>query len=78
MQYREALGSVKMALDHLAEAAGGLKNQNLADIVKHAGGKVAQAMDHPDVEAVDGLSASGGHPAPWQTGERSESEKGSG
>lgn len=53
MDFKNALKQVHDAVAQLAQAAGGLENQNLADIIGSAGKKLTQAMEHPDVDKVD-------------------------
>ncbi len=53
MGFRNA---VEVALDRvreLAESAATLKNKNLSDVLKAAGAKLDQALQHPDVDRVD-------------------------
>ncbi len=50
---KSALQDVVNKLKGLETRARGLKNQNLADIVASAHGRVVQLSDHPDLELVD-------------------------
>lgn len=66
MQFKDALIEVKRATTHLGNAAGQLKNQNLADIIKSAVAKITQAIEHPDVDAVSEEHVDGAHDAFYQ------------
>lgn len=53
MDLKRALADLGEKLAELENAARKLENQNFADIIKSAGGKLAQASEHPDLEAVE-------------------------
>ena len=53
MTFKEAVMQLHDRANELAEAAGMLVNQNLADVLKAAAGKLKQASEHADCEAVD-------------------------
>lgn len=53
MSLKDELASAQSKLADLEASARGLKNQNLADIIKSAHAKVTQALDHPDLEKAD-------------------------
>lgn len=50
MRMKTALSHVHRALGELAGVAEKLKNQNFADQIKAAAGKVQMALEHPDAE----------------------------
>lgn len=50
MMIKDALERMHGQLGEFEDALRGLKNQNLADIVGSAKGKIAQAMQHADAE----------------------------
>jgi hypothetical protein len=53
MSFKDKLNDLVSAMDEAAnEAAAGLQNQNLADIIRLGAARVRQAMDHPDCAAV--------------------------
>jgi hypothetical protein len=49
---REHLHQLHASLTHLEEVTRKLANQNFADIVKSARGKVQQLTEHPDLDKV--------------------------
>lgn len=49
---KQLLGHLLERLAELEAAARKLSNQNFADLVKGAHGKLTQASEHPDLEAV--------------------------
>lgn len=50
--FKEGLRDVQDRLAGLVENAGQLSNQNLADQLRAASGKLSQAAEHPDVDNV--------------------------
>lgn len=46
------LVSMQTALGELEASARKLENQNFADLIKHASGRLAQATEHPDLDLV--------------------------
>lgn len=52
MDLKQALSHIQAHLAELETAARKLPNQNFADLIKAAGGRLAQASEHPDLEAV--------------------------
>lgn len=55
MHMRTALNHLHTALIDLAGVAAKLDNQNLADQLKAAAGKVQMAAEHPDSEAFEDI-----------------------
>lgn len=52
MDLKEQLAHLQERLAELESAARKLPNQNFADLIKSAHGRLAQAADHPDLDAV--------------------------
>lgn len=52
MDLKRELSSLTDRLDELEAAARKLRNQNYADVVKSAKGRVQQLADHPDLHLV--------------------------
>ncbi len=50
MDLKDALSHIGAQLGELETAARTLTNQNLADVIASARGKLAQAAEHPDIE----------------------------
>lgn len=52
MDFKSALSHVHEQLGELETSARKLENQNFADLIKHARGRLSQALEHPDLEAA--------------------------
>lgn len=52
MELKNGLHVLHEHLGELEDAARGLENQNFADILKNARGKLQQLTEHADLEAV--------------------------
>lgn len=52
MDFKASIEQLHASLGGLEDAARKLPNQNAADLVKAARGRVAQLIDHPDLDAV--------------------------
>lgn len=52
MDLKQGLAGLQAHLAELEASARKLPNQNFADLIKAAGGRLAQASEHPDLEAV--------------------------
>lgn len=50
--FKNELAEIKSKAEALSERADKLKNKNLRDIVKSGLAKIAQALDHPDIDAA--------------------------
>lgn len=72
---KDALAEIKQRLVELEEAARKLPNQNFADLIKSARGRLAQALEHPDLEKVE-QQLMGGEQLPFGDHSRSASEFG--
>lgn len=54
MGFKDKLTDLRDALNDAAKEAAGLDNKNLSDVLNLASVRVAQALEHPDVDRVDG------------------------
>lgn len=64
MSFKDALNNSLSQLVELEGSARGLRNQNLADQIGHAIGRLKMACSHPDVDNVDRVKDGGGELAP--------------
>lgn len=53
MELKKRIGELVQRLNELEAGARRLRNQNFADVVKSAKGRVQQLVDHPDVQLVE-------------------------
>lgn len=52
MDFKASIEQLHRSLGELEDAARKLPNQNAADLIKSARGRIAQLVEHPDLEAV--------------------------
>lgn len=52
MDFKPSIEHLHRSLGELEDAARKLPNQNAADLIKSARGRIAQFMEHPDLDAV--------------------------